>query len=460
MLFFISIFCHIYLLTSLLEPTETLHVTVSFFHQLQQKTTNNQAHNMKGNKAGAIIQIISSVMVLLVRVFILLCVLLIISLVELYSGTTKTKNIQELETGIATTLSTMNNNNNNNNNASSASPLLLPTPPCEKEVDVLDPTKKMNDPPISYHVDAVVRPATETKVVAVPSEPASLSLYSPPDEARSKQSKDQQTITNSTNDDDDDDVGDVSCYSSEPMPSIQNSTVELNQQQDRLPDIQKTPLSSMISMQHKNSISYSLTGDKDNLVSSQSLSLSLSLSQPPPSSDEFISQASNSVTDENTQKTQSEMPDHTPNEHSSTESMSISNENKITQIEPIIEDMKSSPASVPLLSPSASLSSSLSTLNHITNQQEKSATITGSDSQHLHGLGRFHRSFIKKQQQQQQQQQSDKIDVLIPIPSHSSRTHKSNTSTAPLGNSLSTKLNKLKQPGRRISQMFKKKNKQ
>jgi hypothetical protein len=430
-------------------------------------------------------KLILSIMALSVQAFVLLGVLLMISLVELQQQLTQTQ--QHIK--IAPSSSTVKEQFKNKDAPSS--PLLLPTPPCEKEVPI--PTKMMingGDPPISDQDDAVVRPAKETKAMAAPNEPAPPLLpATPPDEAISKQ---QQTTTN-----DKDNV--VNCSE---QPVIENAVIELDRQ-DPLPDIQK-PLSNT-SMQRK---SESNKNSNSTILESPQPALTKNIPSFP---------SPNEIHEEMmvTTTTPSDMPVHTPNDSSldlppvkkhskddsteapastakeqkkdditsipsptfldssplppsTTPNIELSNDETTKAAEQATEEEQEqeqeqnnvSPVSLPLLSPSASLSSSLSTLNHATNNSTSphEPSTTGSDGH----ISRFHRSFIKKQQQQQQQQkQPEEVDPSSPIPisSHSSKTHVSNVSTTPkpLGSSLSMKLNKLKQPGRRISQMFKKK---
>ncbi|SAL97118.1 hypothetical protein [Absidia glauca] len=477
MVSFISIFCHVYLLTSLLEPTATLDVTYCLYLQLQNHYKNARTR-MNTSKAA---KLILSIMALSVQAFVLLGVLLMISLVELQQQLTQTQ--QHIK--IAPSSSIVKEQTKNKDAPSS--PLLLPTPPCEKEVPI--PTKMMingGDPPISDQDDAVVRPAKETKAMAAPNEPAPPLLpATPPDEAISKQ---QQTTTN-----DKDNV--VNCSE---QPVIENAAIELDRQ-GPLPDIQK-PLSNTTmqrkSESNKNSNSTilesssqpALTKNIPSFPSPKEIHEEMMVTTTTPSDMPVHSPNDSSLDlppakkpskDDSTEapapttkkQKREDIPsissptslDSSPRPPSTTPNTEPSNDEttKATEQATVEEQEQNnvSPASLPLLSPSASLSSSLSTLNHATNNSTspQEPSTTGSDGH----VSRFHRSFIKKQQQQQQQKQPEELDPSSPFPisSHSSKTHVSNVSTTPkpLASSLSMKLNKLKQPGRRISQMFKKK---
>ncbi|CAO3599750.1 unnamed protein product [Absidia cylindrospora] len=315
------------------------------------------------------------------------------------------------------------------------SPVLLPTPPSEK-CDVV-PTANL---PTNCYAPITKDNDDDDAVKPAPSEPT------PPDHQKVK-TKQQQTML-------------IDTSASSDGPHF-NEEVSLTSQPEDLPNhlLPTTNTNNQNGNAEVENISFTdntvAASDPTDLPSTPSAdAVKISQTQSLEYSDE-IAVIKPSI---------SEASDHTP-------TPSPVSSTHVTQTSTKIQDTETTAVHyLPPLSPSASLSSSLSTLNHIHSSDNHQENISGSGHQlqSLNTTSRLHHAYTEKQQQQQQQQQHTLDQVAsLPRPHSSYSTHtlhsaspaSNNVAPQPQGSSLSMKLNKLKKPGRRISQLFKKKNK-
>ncbi|KAI8093766.1 uncharacterized protein BX664DRAFT_358163 [Halteromyces radiatus] len=529
-LFFI--FCHVYLLTSFLQPVSALDITIQFIHQfiqqvisskvkLAEREINNNTLHKWMNDIHIVIQITISLTLLIARTFVLLSIILIMASIETYvtyrgvfnALPIKVKmiapNTPQIKTTTTTTTTTnktgtltpvpiaemvtlvqaaSNIHDTNENNSTSttkeieqktdhhsiislpASPQLLPTPPSEKEEQQGndDSSILMNNNHLVDKEENVVQPATTTKeTIDAPSQPT------PPDnddffsEQPLKQQQKQQIIimTENSNELQDKQI-------SSPLPNIENTTVLSSK--SVLAELPLQPLADCES----NTSSTTTTDDKniitnnDNIHNSTSDSIVLvpspcsAISSSHDDDDFRIQQQQGSVQGTEQKEfdhvveltainSSSNMPTDSPNQiqdtivmddtdetnHTNANIMNTEEEKNHTILNTTdTEEEKnhhhhhlgpSNTAAISSSSPSISMSSSLSTLN------------PSSDKVNMTDQNK-RRSYNQLHQKTEKESHTDMNPLSGP---------------APVSSSLSMKLNKLKQPGRKLSQLFKKKNK-
>ncbi|ORZ26148.1 hypothetical protein BCR42DRAFT_401677, partial [Absidia repens] len=394
MISFASAFSHIYLLSALFQPNTTFDITIFFIHQLQQKMISYKAiiseidcgrttgiqHQVAlilkhKNAPQLIIQATLHVGSLLLRVFVLLCILLAISLVEMYQIYQKT--INQHQTNKITARIRSNPKEETSSTMKLAdSPDLLPTPPSE-QCDVI-PTASL---PAYYYAPITKGNDDEEAVKPAPSEPT------PPDHQKVK-TKQQQTML-------------IDASTSSDGPHF-NEEVSLTLQPEDLPN--HLLATTNVNNQNGNEVEVDNISFTDSTVA-ESDPVSPPVDLPSTSSSPDAVKTTQTQSLENTDEIAvikpsiPEAPDHapTPSPASSTHATQTSTKiqgNETTAVHYL-----------PPLSPSASLSSSLSTLNHIHGSDSHQENISGPDDQlqSLNSTSRLHHAYTEKQHQQQQQ---------------------------------------------------------